>query len=433
MKPGTQSSEGTKGNRNSQGVHRMVAKRLILAWIVLSLAVGGAYAYFEMRRVDQLAIDLAMSASESLRWHLAEVGATHTASLKAALEPLLDENYVHAGVADTQGNVVAEVWSAQQGTWLSRLQEMQTSHKAITNAVQDTLWLARELVVQVVVPLEDGSGKSMGAFFGDYKVDAKARQMVTTQMVRNISVVLLSILITALALYPVIVSLNRGVIALSQDLIRSNIELMEVLGSAIAKRDSDTDLHNFRVCLYSIHFSESLGLAEQEIRSVIMGAFLHDVGKIGISDNILLKPAKLTDAEFSVMKTHVQLGKEIVAESSALGSAGDIIEFHHEHFDGSGYQTGLKGEQIPLAARLFAIVDVFDALTSHRPYKKPFALDDVKRILSQESGTHFDPRLLDIFEKISTDLYVEVSALTDSDLKDRLRGRVNQYFLNAKV
>lgn len=433
MKASNQTSRGTTRKRTFQGIHRMVAKRLFSVWAVLSLAVGGAYAYFEMRRVEQLAVELAMSASASLRWHLADVGASHTASLKAALEPLLGESYVHAGVADSDGKVVAEVWSAQQEAWLDRSQEKQSTHKTITGAVQNTLWLARELVVQVSVPLQNSNGKSMGVFFGDYKVDARTRQMAQAQMVRNISVVLLSILITALALYPVIVGLNRGVTALSHDLIRSNIELMEVLGSAIAKRDSDTDLHNYRVCLYSIHFAESLGLSERAIRSVITGAFLHDVGKIGITDAILLKPAKLTEAEFSVMKSHVQLGKDIVAESSVLGDARDIIEFHHEKFDGSGYQMELKGEQIPLAARLFAIVDVFDALTSHRPYKKPFSLKDAKCILSEGSGTHFDPRLLAVFEKISTDLYPEISALTGEKLKAMLRDRVNEYFFEGQV
>jgi HD-GYP domain-containing protein (c-di-GMP phosphodiesterase class II) len=433
MKTSNQFTLGATSKRDFQGVHRLVARRLFVAWVVLSLVVGGAFAYFEMRRVDLLAIDLAMSASESLRLHIADVGASHTASLKNSLEQLIRQNYVHAGVADREGQVIAEVWSPDQSNWLAHLPQRQTTRKSIATVVQDAMWLASDLVVQVNVPILDGNGNDIGAFFGAYKVDVKARQVAEAQMVRNVSVVLLSILITALALYPVIVSLNRGVAKLSHGLIRSNIELMEVLGSAIAKRDSDTDLHNYRVCLYSIHFAELLGLSEQEIRSVIMGAFLHDVGKIGITDNILLKPAKLTDAEFSVMKTHVQIGKEIVAESGALGDARDIIEFHHERFDGSGYQTGLRGEQIPLAARLFAIVDVFDALTSHRPYKEPFSLADAQRILLQESGTHFDPRLLEAFEKLSTDLYPEISVLTGIGLKERLRGRVNQYFFVEQV
>jgi HD-GYP domain-containing protein (c-di-GMP phosphodiesterase class II) len=323
------------------------------------------------------------------------------------------------------------VWSVPREAWLSGFLEKHHAPKSITSTIQNTLWIARELIVQVHVPLHDASGQSMGAFFGYYRVDAKTRQMALAQMARNIAVVLMSILFTALALYPVIVGLNRGVTELSHDLIRSNIELMEVLGSAIAKRDSDTDLHNYRVCLYSIHFAELLGLPKSAIRSVIMGAFLHDVGKIGITDAILLKPAKLTDAEFSVMKTHVQLGKDIVAESSALGRAQDIIEFHHEKFDGSGYQSGLAGEQIPLTARLFAIVDVFDALTSQRPYKVPFTLEETRRILSEGSGTHFDPSLLSIFEKIATNLHPEISVLTGDEIKKRLRNRIDDYFFES--
>ena len=215
---------------------------------------------------------------------------------------------------------------------------------------------------------------------------------------------------------------------LSSKLMHSNIELMEVLGSAIAKRDSDTDLHNYRVCLYSIRFAEACGFSDQDIRVVITGAFLHDVGKIGISDTILLKPAKLTAEEFATMKKHVQLGTDIIAKSSWLDGARDIVEFHHEHFDGSGYLAGLKGELIPLAARLFAIVDVFDALTSQRPYKMPLPLLEALQILGDGRGSHFDPTLLAVFEKIAVELHTEISQLPEMELRKRLHNRVTDYF-----
>ena len=249
-------------------------------------------------------------------------------------------------------------------------------------------------------------------------------------MLRNVSVVLLSILITALALYPVIVSLNRGVARLSHGLIRSNIELMEVLGSAIAKRDSDTNIHNYRVTLYSIRLAEAVAMDRASIRNLIAGAFLHDVGKIGISDSILLKPGKLTDDEFAVMKTHVTLGLDIIQKSSWLESAREVVEFHHEKYDGKGYMQGLKGEEIPLNARIFAIVDVFDALSSARPYKKPMSFDDAMGILEKDAGSHFDPALVATFRTIARPLHTKLTTADDGEIQSMLSTLVATYFLS---
>lgn len=412
-----------------RGIHGVVAKRLLVAWLLLSLGVGGVMTYFEIRKIDERAFGLALSASESLRTHVGSVGVAHVESLKEALAPLLRKNFVLARVADAEGSVITEAVAAGQEELLARVGRPQRT--AVADGSHQMTWLTDELIMQLSVPIEDRQGNTLGNFSGVYRVDAVTRQHAREDLVRNVSVLLLAILVTALALYPVIIGLNGGVMRLSADLMRSNIELMEVLGSAIAKRDSDTDQHNYRVCLYSIRFAEALGLPENEIRAVIAGAFLHDVGKIGISDSILLKPGKLTGEEFAVMKTHVRLGTDIVARSSWLGSAREVIEFHHERFDGGGYLRGLKGESIPLAARLFAIVDVFDALTSRRSYKAPFPLEEAMRILAGSRGSHFDPLLLDVFEKIAAGVQAELVGLTETGLREQLHAQVTKYFFEG--
>ncbi|MDO8774845.1 MAG: HD-GYP domain-containing protein [Burkholderiaceae bacterium] len=415
-----------------QKIHRQVAMRLFFAWLVASLLVGAATAYLEVRRVDDLASALALSASDSLQIHVAKDGVQHVESLNVALKKLLEQGYVQAQVANELGLVISKVATiGNQSNLFARL----TSSKRMPESLMSprvshrTLWFASELVVQVNVPLKDSVGNSIGHFNGAYRVDPATRKHAQTDLVRNVSMVLLSILATTFLIYPVIIGLHRGVMQLSADLMRSNLELMEVLGSAVAKRDSDTDLHNYRVCLYSIFFAEALGLPDAEIRAVIVGAFLHDVGKIGISDAILLKKGKLTVEEFSIMKTHVQLGMDIVAKSSWIDEAKDVIEFHHERFDGSGYQRGLAGESIPLAARLFAIVDVFDALTSSRPYKEAFPLKEAVHILVESSGSHFDPRLVATFKNIATSLHGELANRPERYLRQLLHGQVTKYFL----
>ncbi|MDT3736803.1 MAG: HD domain-containing protein [Denitratisoma sp.] len=411
------------GRRFFRGIHRVVAKRLAIAWILLSLAVGGAATYLELRRIDDLATGLAIAASDAFRNHVNSVGIEHAESLNGAMQPLLKQNFAHVQVTDAAARVVAEA-AAPDGAGLMDGLAGAGSHR--------TAWRAGELLVWVSVPLQYRDGTAIGGFRGVYRVDAATRRHARADLVRNVSVLLLAILATAIVLYPVIIGLNRGVLQLSAGLMRSNIELMEVLGSAIAKRDSDTDLHNYRVCLYSIRFAEALGLAEDDIRAIVAGAFLHDVGKIGISDTILLKPGKLTEAEFAVMKTHVQLGMDIVARSGWLRGAREVIEFHHERFDGSGYQKGLKGEAIPLAARIFAIVDVFDALTSRRPYKEPLPFDKAMDILAEGRGSHFDPRLFDVFADLAVGLHAELDGLAEQALRDRLHGLVTKYFFEGR-
>lgn len=415
-----------------RGIRGRVAKRLAIAWVLLSLLVGAVMAYLEYRKADEIAFGLAASAVDSLRQHVAQSGAPHVASLNAALEPLVRQGYLLARVVDGAGNVIATVATAGQPEFfLDHLPEWKSAPTTFITGNHRVLWRADELVVLVKMPLQDQSGRLIGNFNGAYRVDPATREHVRRDFIYNISAALLAVLATTFVLYPVIMSLNKGVLQLSAELMRSNVELMEVLGSAIAKRDSDTDLHNYRVCLYSVYFAEALGLEEKAIRFVIAGAFLHDVGKIGISDAILLKPAKLTEQEFSAMKLHVQLGIDIVAKSNWLNGARDVIAFHHERFDGSGYQRGLQGESIPLAARLFAIVDVFDALTSRRPYKEPFALADAIRILADGRGSHFDPFLLDVFVAIVANLHGELAGLDEFGLRDRLHQQVGKYFFKG--
>ena len=192
-----------------------------------------------------------------------------------------------------------------------------------------------------------------------------------------------------------------------------------MLGSAIAKRDSDTDAHNYRVTFYSVRLAEAIGLDEPKIRSLIKGAFLHDVGKIAIRDATLLKPGRLNTEEFTEMQSHVQHGLEIVENAGWLADAGQVI----------GYPNGLAGEAIPITARIFAIADVFDALTSARPYKEAIPPDQSLAILREGAGRHFDPALLEAFEPLAPVLYATMSRQEDA-LRATLDEVIRPYLKN---
>jgi HD-GYP domain-containing protein (c-di-GMP phosphodiesterase class II) len=169
------------------------------------------------------------------------------------------------------------------------------------------------------------------------------------------------------------------------------------------------------------------------MRALILGAFLHDVGKIGIHDAILLKPGPLTAEERVVMCSHVDRGVAIIESSSWLHLARNVIECHHERFDGAGYPRGLVGRNIPLEARVFAIVDAFDALTCERPYKPPTPLPDVLAILEREAGTHFDPDLVACFRRIAVKAFRDIGEASEFELQARLKAWVDQHrsFLHA--
>lgn len=239
--------------------------------------------------------------------------------------------------------------------------------------------------------------------------------------------VLISVAATALLLYPLMVSLHRKVLRLAEEVAKSNLELASVLGAAIAQRDTGTRGHHFRVTLYAIRLGETLNDARLDRRTLMLGAFLHDVGKIGISDGILLKPDHLTVEELALMRTHIQRGLDIISPSTWLQEAREVIECHHEKYDGSGYPNGLRGKAIPLAARIFAIVDAFDALTSHRPYQEPVPFEQAMSILEGASRSHFDPNLMEVFKGVAEDAYNKVHSVSESDLAELLAQAVEPY------
>jgi response regulator RpfG family c-di-GMP phosphodiesterase len=171
------------------------------------------------------------------------------------------------------------------------------------------------------------------------------------------------------------------------------------LSKAAEYRDPETGLHIVRMAHYSELIAKGLGLSREESDLLLEAAPMHDIGKVGITDSILLKPGRLTPEEFEVMKLHSVYGYDILKGSSSrvLQTGAAIALGHHEKFDGSGYPGGLKGEAIPIFSRIVAVADVFDALTSERPYKKAWSLERASEHIKASAGTHFDPRCVAAF------------------------------------
>jgi response regulator RpfG family c-di-GMP phosphodiesterase len=175
---------------------------------------------------------------------------------------------------------------------------------------------------------------------------------------------------------------------------------VKALGKALDLRDPETEEHCRRVSANSTLLGECLGVGGQQLKDLKWGSYLHDIGKIGIPEGILLKPGNLTEDEMAVVKKHAQLGYSMIKNIDFLEDAGQVVLFHHEKWNGSGYSMGLKGKDIPLNARIFAVSDAFDAMIVDRPYRKAMSFEVVAAELGKCSGTHFDPDVVDRFLRI---------------------------------
>ncbi len=173
--------------------------------------------------------------------------------------------------------------------------------------------------------------------------------------------------------------------------------LAEALVAALDARESEAGLHSKRVACHTLVLAKRFTGDPERLRQIYWGALLHDIGKIGIPDAVLLKQGPLTEDEWRVMRTHPVIGRRILASASFLDEAADIVLNHEEHFDGSGYPHGLAGDSIPLSARLFAVIDSLDAMTSDRPYREALSFDAAKAEILRSAGAQFDPRAVEAF------------------------------------
>jgi HD-GYP domain-containing protein (c-di-GMP phosphodiesterase class II) len=291
----------------------------------------------------------------------------------------------------------------------------------------NSVWLLR-----VFVPLRDSATDMLLPITGYFEGVRVVPEWQRTQILSNAMTVALMVglasLLCGAVLYPVVVRLSADNERKAREVLDSHISMMEALGRAIAKRDSDTGAHNYRVAWIAAVIAEKMGIAGSAMQALIAGSFLHDVGKIGIPDPILLKPGKLDEAEFAIMRTHVTQGEEIVTGMGWLDGANAVVASHHEKWNGSGYPRKLAADNIPLSARIFAVADVFDALCSKRPYKEPMGFDAVMAILDKDTGSHFDPGVMAVFKPMARGIYDRLATCDEDATRNLLEERVRQHF-----
>ncbi len=414
-------------------IHKTLIKRLALTWLGLSVLVGAGVFVFEYEKIDQYVVDLAREeTSVFIEGELRSFGDESPESRRLleekSLKRLMASRFVLVEYYGKDKRSLAEAVKPEYEALGDRLKSLRHAHLLGGKLNYDTLEMDGQSYILVTAPLSGPAGDVQGYFEGIYHVEPRALSDINERVVLSLVLALAMIFLTTLVLYPVILSLNRGLVRYARDLLSANMGTLETLGNAIAKRDSDTNAHNYRVTLYAIRIGERMELDRESMRDLIKGAFLHDVGKIAISDAILLKPGKLTPEEFEIMKTHVSHGEDILQGRRWLEGAMDIVRFHHEKYDGSGYLAGLGGANIPLGARIFCLADVFDALTSKRPYKEPFSFEKSITIMEEESARHFDPQALRAFKDIAAQAHADMSQADVPTLQAALREQIRLYF-----
>jgi response regulator RpfG family c-di-GMP phosphodiesterase len=185
------------------------------------------------------------------------------------------------------------------------------------------------------------------------------------------------------------------------DLRESYEATLDAMVSAIESRDCETKHHCRRVQSHAVLLGRRLGLTPEQLVDISYGALLHDVGKIGVPDSILLKPGKLSDEDWTIMRQHTLIGHKMISRIKFLKGAADVVLYHHERWDGTGYPYGISGEDIPLPARIFSVIDAYDAITSERVYKRAVPINDAKKEIERCAGTQFDPKVVEVFLQVT--------------------------------
>lgn len=421
----------------SRLIHRKILVRLFAGWLFLSVTIGGIVIWLEISRFQQFVHELALKESAVLSgesaYNLSQLDIVTYQHLVDLAQQLVNRNFLVVELYDLNKRLRIEALrQGQEATelWVDRYRHQFPERGEFSREFH---LVHGKLLLVILVPVKGPNHKLIGYFEGIYQVDQETHDSIKNELFHTLLLITVSITFTTLLMYPIILTLSRELIKLATNLLKGNLELMNVMGCAIAERDSDTNSHNYRVTFYALRLGEAIKLSREDTLNLITGAFLHDVGKIGIRDPILLKPGKLTPQEFEIMKTHVTLGVNILNKSSWLSGACDVAHFHHEKYDGSGYPDGLKGEDIPLNARIFAIADVFDALTSVRPYKESWTVHDAITALEQGRGSHFDPRLLSVFVSIAPALYREVTSIEEYRMIAMVQHCISRYFLATAI
>lgn len=414
--------------------NRRAAQRITLVSLCLATMVTPVAWVVARDKAESQLANMAMDSSRRFLRHYdvtaIEKSPLLEANAKKAAEIITSGLFDIAEIFDGSGERLAKATTpegAKIDEKILRGNKPSYSHAMYERLhLNNNVWAERVLIP--LYPQRANSAEALGYFEGVRITPDWQREAVSSEALSAALIACVAALLCGITIYPLVVNLASENRRKEREILDSHLSMMEALGRAIAKRDSETCEHNYRVAWIAGRLGEEFGLDRQHMQALIAGSFLHDIGKIGIPDAILLKQGKLTDDETETIRTHVTHGEEIVSGLGWLGGAQEVVAAHHERWDGKGYPRGLVGEEIPLSARIFAIADVFDALSSKRPYKEALPYLDVMKILKSESGKQFDPQIMAVFERVSDNISEALSQYAGDRSRHLLHAQVSKHF-----
>ena len=445
---------------------RSLFLRLVAAWLVLTSLCAFAAWRFGISQVDAQLADRVRQ--ETVRYaalfsaYAAAPDTSRKARLDAELARLTSDGFRIIRLYDADGNPAATMQSPGASGYEAALAREAPARPDRHTEIWRRISLFGQPHMLMVGPIHDPNGALVGYGSAIYRFDRGTIESLEG-LVRMVSLMTAATVLASFAMvYPLVAFLNRRLLRSARELMSSNIGTLKTLGSAIAKRDGDTALHNYRVTIYAVRLAETLQLDRKLIQRLIIGSFLHDIGKIATPDTVLLKEGGHDEAEKRIMRQHVGHGVDIVKQYPWLASGVDVVAGHHERYDGSGYPLGLKGDETVDASDayvmpggidphthlempfmgttaaetfesgIFAVADVFDALASTRPYKRPYPYDKIIDMLTGELANQFDPTILRAFVPISGELHAACAGLDEARADALLNEIVARYFPGAR-
>ena len=410
------------------------AQRIAAVSIVLALLASPLAWYVAQEMAEKEMMSLATEESQRILSHLTDLSPESPHRQKQAEEAarmITGGLFDIAEIYDGRGQKIAES-TTEQGHQLEHQLPGHQPPSYLKTSYQSIHLPGHVWALRIFVPLGQDKGLTTDrplAYFEGVRIvpEWQKDQMQAGALLIALLVAGASLL-CGMTIYPLVVKLSADNLRKAEEVLESHISIIEALGRAVARRDSDTGAHNYRVAWIAARIGETLQLPRLKMQSLIMGSFLHDVGKIGIPDAILLKPGRLDDAEMQIMRSHVEQGETIVSGIAWLSEAASVVSGHHEKWDGSGYPKGLRCEAIPLGARIFAVADVFDALRSERPYKKPMSFAESISIIQKDSGSHFDASVVKAFLTIATDIQERLAECDEAACQALLQAKIREHF-----
>ncbi len=413
-------------------LHWLLIKRIGGVCLLTTLLVVAATCYLEIRRLDATLLTAAEKEAKLFVPLFLEQHDQNGTEGLISPPPIFAEAFGHTSFIDVRLATANGVFFEQ-----SRANGAEISKRFSDQGIRldpgdepDGTWILadKRIYLLAVIPItglqDDAVIGHLQAIYRSSLADTRA---IAARILLSCLIGAGAVLLTGLIMYPGLILFHNKLIRSSSDLNRANNFILKQLGTALAKSDVGFPQHNHRLLLYGVRLAEKQKLSRARIRSFVQGIFLHDIGMLELDPKLLLKQGPLDDKEYDLVQGHVKTGAALIKPYRWLRPATELLRCHHEKYDGSGYPNGLSHEKIPLEARIFAIVDAFDALTSPRPYRAALELARAIELLQQESGSHFDPVLLASFIEIAPQLHSIVAKLEGKTLEREVSGVLKKY------